>query len=104
MPNHVHGIIHITDVGNVGALRRNAPTKSLTQPPLPHSLAAIIRAYKSAVTYAINSINPSRSFPDWQRNYYEHVINSEKEYLTIEAYIENNPANWDKDSLRVENL
>jgi REP element-mobilizing transposase RayT len=67
-------------------------------------LAAIIRAYKSAVTYAINSINPSRSFPDWQRNYYEHVINSEKEYLTIEAYIENNPANWDKDSLRVENL
>jgi len=99
MPNHVHGIIHITDAGHVGALRRNAPTEAPTEPPMPHSLAAIVRAYKSAVTYAINSMNHSRGFPVWQRNYYEHIILTEKEYLTIEAYIENNPANWAGDSL-----
>jgi REP element-mobilizing transposase RayT len=104
MPNHVHGIIHLTDAGIVGALRRNAPTKAPTQPPLLHSLAATIRAYKSAVTYAINSVNHSRGFPVWQRNYYEHIISAEKEYLTIEAYIENNPANWGKDELWRENI
>jgi REP element-mobilizing transposase RayT len=38
----------------------------------------------------------------WQRNYYEHIIQSEKEYLNIEAYIENNPASWGRDSLWLE--
>jgi len=34
----------------------------------------------------------------WQRNYYEHIIESEKEYLSIEAYIENNPVYWTVDN------
>jgi putative transposase len=98
MPNHIHGIFHFkSDTPSIGpALPRNAPTKQSTtaQPPAPHSLAAVVRAYKSAVTYAINTQNDSRGFPIWQRNYFEHIIRSEKEYLQIQAYIENNPANW----------
>jgi putative transposase len=37
----------------------------------------------------------------WQRNYYEHIIRSEKEYWVIKQYICDNPENWEKD---VENV
>ena len=33
----------------------------------------------------------------WQRNYYEHIIRNEREYLEIIQYINNNPTNWNKD-------
>jgi REP element-mobilizing transposase RayT len=45
----------------------------------------------------INLIRNTPNVPIWQRNYYEHIITSEKEYIQIEAYIENNPANWAND-------
>lgn len=115
MPNHIHGIIHIDfTLPAIGtALQRNAATKQSVPKqcvskrsapahlPEPRSLAAVIRAYKSAVTYAINAQNDSRGFPVWQRNYYEHIVRSEKEYLQIQAYIENNPSNWLADSENV---
>jgi REP element-mobilizing transposase RayT len=116
MPNHIHGILHInesdqpvnTNTNSVGALRCNALTPPNDQhvqmnPPLPHSLSAIIRAYKSAVTYTINAQNHTPGIPVWQRNYYEHIIQTEKEYISIENYIENNPANWYKDQLWMKN-
>ena len=31
----------------------------------------------------------------WQRNYYEHIIRNEKEYLKIYEYIDNNPLKWE---------
>ena len=34
----------------------------------------------------------------WQRNYYEHVIRNEEDYLQTARYIENNPARWEEDS------
>ena len=30
----------------------------------------------------------------WQRNYYEHVIRNEEDYLQTAAYIEGNPTRW----------
>jgi putative transposase len=63
------------------------------------SLGAIIRAYKSAVTYRINAIRNSRGSPVWQRNYYDHVIRSETEYQGIWNYIEANPMNYLHDYL-----
>src|SRR6185369_16116800 len=56
MPNHVHGIIRITDAPDVGvsidvrAERRSAPTRPGV---ISGSLGAIVRGYKSAVTYVI---------------------------------------------------
>lgn len=98
MPNHIHGILHINANGTAPgkALRRNAPTQGTAPaiPPAPHSLAAVVRAYKSAVTYAIHSLNDSRGLAVWQRNYYEIIIRSEKETRRIQAYIKNNPAHW----------
>jgi hypothetical protein len=33
----------------------------------------------------------------WQRNYYEHVIRNEKDYLRVCQYIDENPARWEED-------
>ena len=33
----------------------------------------------------------------WQRNYYEHVIRNEQDYLDIWQYIDNNPVKWAED-------
>ncbi len=104
MPNHVHGIIWLNE--NVGALRRNIPVnvveiKRAEQHSVPtvkpDSLGAIVRAYKSAVTYAINGLEKSRGGVIWQRNYYEHIIRNEKELNTIARYIYYNPFNWQLD-------
>ena len=79
----------------VGAERRSAPT--VTTNVSPKSLGAIVRAYKSAVTYAINALQNQRGAVLWQRNYYEHVIRDEKDYQAKHDYILSNPMNWDED-------
>ena len=33
----------------------------------------------------------------WQRNYYEHIIRSERAFENISGYIENNPEKWEDD-------
>ena len=95
MPNHVHGIVWIEN-DFVGAERRSAPT--LMKPNVsPKSLGAIIRAYKSAVTYAVNALRSQRGEVLWQRNYYEHVIRDHDDYLSKYNYILDNPRNWEAD-------
>lgn len=42
----------------------------------------------------------SLDFKLWQRNYYEHIIRSEKDYHRIAQYIINNPKKWDNDKLK----
>lgn len=65
-------------------------------------LGNIVCAFKSKTTgLIINEIkaNKIKAFNKriWQRNYYEHVIRNEKEYLMIKEYIINNPINWKDD-------
>jgi putative transposase len=65
---------------------------------IPDSLPTIVRAFKSAVTKGINTLRNTPGAPVWQRNYYEHVITSERDYENIANYIYSNPANWDADA------
>lgn len=96
MPNHAHGVIW-----NVGALRRNARTGAADGKPHVDagSLGAIVRAYKSAVTYAINAARQTRGMVVWQRNYYEHIIRNDADLNRIRDYIINNPLKWANDDL-----
>lgn len=96
MPNHVHGIIWINENDDVGARRRRAPTEQFGKPTMG-SLPTIIRAYKSAVTYAINEMRNTHGAPVWQRNYYEHVIRDQTDLEQIYKYIQFNPIQWEKD-------
>lgn len=110
MPNHVHGIIWIdnNDGGEftaiVGARRRRAPTDNMEQfrKPVSHSIPTIIRAYKSAVTYAVNALQNQRGAILWQRNYYEHVIRDEKDLRAKRDYIMSNPLNWENDDENIK--
>lgn len=92
MPNHVHGIVMVTD-RDVGATGRSP---FLPGPP-KHSLGSFIAGLKAAVTKRINEVRGTPKAPVWQRNYYEHVIRNEESLQRIREYILNNPAQWDLD-------
>lgn len=61
-----------------------------------NSASSIIGSYKSAVTK--HSHRMGFEFK-WQTRFYDHIIRNEKEFELINAYILNNPANWELDKL-----
>ena len=107
MPNHLHGII-ILNSNDV-----NAEKQGVCNTPLPngnsakkrrlispsHTIGAIIRGFKGAVTRQANLQSPTLFNSLWQRNYYEHIIRNEKELEKIQDYIFKNPGNWENDTL-----
>ena len=109
MPNHVHGILVITDPA-VGAqhaaplLQKRASRQSRQTNVQPGSLGAIVRSFKSAATRRINQLRdmPGTSF--WQRNYWEHIIRDERSLNRIREYVETNPARWVEDQLHPDAL
>lgn len=76
-----------------------APTIERFGKPTSNTIPTIIRGYKSAVTNQINKLRNAPQSPVWQRNYYEHIIRSEKSLNEIREYIINNPVNWVQDEL-----
>ena len=100
MPNHVHGIILIT---NVGAQFIAPKTQDADHPP---TLGEIIRSFKARSTRLIRktggdmlnhnqgAMNCAPTGFGWQRNYYEHIIRDEKALHNIRRYIIENPLRW----------
>ena len=80
MPNHVHMILTVASGG--GPSRAPAPTNAI----IPHAIGTLKRFVNKELGESI-----------WQRGYYEHVIRSEKDYLEIRTYIDQNPAKWAED-------
>ena len=74
MPNHVHGIL------------------VLTEPRARHAspLHVVVSSFKAAASKRVGTAL-------WQRNYFEHVIRGEKDLNRIRGYIEDNPRNWPTD-------
>jgi len=125
MPNHIHGIIHITHTG-IDVLHThisNTPKKKgECNSPQPdtnsrtgvlntsnnnhgafHSpkqtIGAIVRGYKGAVTKQLEVLGMTEKL--WQRNYYEHIIRNHQSYQTIEDYILSNPSRWKEDKFYI---
>ncbi len=125
MPNHVHGIVWISggipgaaavgaqqpdtrqsgdalaqvwQLGTEGAVA--APLRGLgfrQRPVMPGSLAAVVRAYKSATAKRINNVLQAPGAPVWQRNYWERIIRNDWELDRIRQYIRDNPRRWAED-------
>ncbi len=96
MPNHAHGMVVINDVGRGAAMLRPYDDNNSHKINVkPGSLGAIVRSFKSAVSYRINKEHNATGI--WQRNYYEHIIRNAGEANRIHLYIESNPAQWDRD-------
>jgi putative transposase len=100
MPNHMHGIIVITE--SVIGVQHAAPRRHQSINVIPGSLGAIVRSYKSAVTRRIG--REHNISPVWQRNYYEHILRDGNNLHRITAYIESNPANWETDDDNPKNI
>jgi REP element-mobilizing transposase RayT len=74
------------------------PKQGGENPPL-RALGDVIRWFKYESTKRINELRGLAGRPIWQRNYYEHIILSDKSYWRIREYIADNPKNWVKDKL-----
>jgi putative transposase len=61
------------------------------------SLGAVVRAYKSAVSFRFQQTLASPGQPLWQRNYYEHIVCDEDDLDRIRLYIQENPLRWSED-------
>lgn len=91
MPNHVHGIVNITDsVGNAGV--GNAGERSLQK---IKSLSELVGAFKSTSSKRIHQSGLS-SFR-WQKSFYERIIRNDRELMRIRQYIQTNPLRWELD-------
>lgn len=102
MPNHVHGVIVITESVGAQCIAPLPPKRGATPNNVPaNSLGAIVRAFKSAVTRRINRLPDAPGHPIWQRNYYEHILRSEESLNQIRAYVASNPVKWAEDSMRM---
>jgi putative transposase len=77
MPNHLHGIVQLSD-GTV-------------------TLANVIGTFKSLSTKTVNALRATPCARLWQRSYHEHVIRDESALERIREYIVNNPAKWHLD-------
>jgi putative transposase len=93
MPNHIHVLITISAKD---ALIQAANPEAFRH-PVSGSIPTIVRAYKSAVTRRAGMLRNNPISDVWQRNYYEHVVRTEREKEQICAYIISNPDRWDTD-------
>ena len=90
MPNHVHGIVVLSDETNVGARHGGHVAHS-------PSLSLVINKFKGAVTREARIRNLWDATQFWQANYYDRVIRNGQELDRIRAYIAHNPVAWKYD-------
>jgi REP-associated tyrosine transposase len=114
MPNHFHGIVEInagangrSPVRGISGVRDDSSNREIIicerENVIPkmqsRSVSSLVSGYKSVVTKRINQIRSMPGEKLWQRNYWEHIIRNEDEYLRISNYIKNNPMKWYNDKL-----
>ncbi len=89
MPNHVHGILFLTD----GRLA-DQPGQAL---PKRHGLPEVVRAFKTFSARRINALCGEHGTPVWQRGFYEHIVRNEISLQEVRSYIAANPMRWHLD-------
>jgi REP element-mobilizing transposase RayT len=92
MPNHIHGIVELTETVVVDECKGEKFFAPTTQRPrgTSRTIGSIIRGFKIGVTKQLGG-------SIWQRNYYEHIIRNEQAYQNIYNYIIHNPETWRND-------
>jgi len=95
MPNHIHGIIVLKNVGVQNSEPPYISSINQYQRIIPKSIGSIIRGFKIGVTNWFHAHTSIKTV--WQRNFYEHIIRQEENLNQIREYIIENPQNWLKD-------
>lgn len=103
MPNHLHGVLIITDKGDGQRVVNQPRIEAAAAKPTgtrPGSLAAMVQNFKATSARRINALRGAPGNRVWQRNYWEHVVRDEADLARLRAYIRDNPARWAEDQLR----
>lgn len=94
MPDHMHGIVIIENVGNGF---KPFPTHDDPKPTIKnHGLSEIMRGFKTFSSKNINIQNHEKIFA-WQKSFHDHIIRNEKSLSNIREYIRNNPVKWESE-------
>ncbi|MCK9357853.1 MAG: transposase [Dehalococcoidia bacterium] len=89
MPNHVHGILLIQDVGEEASHRNQRRER--------RGLPDVVGTFKSYSARSVNRIRDTPGQSVWQRGFYDHVIRNESSLARVTEYITNNPVQWNLD-------
>jgi REP element-mobilizing transposase RayT len=100
MPNHMHGIIVLSDCNSRGRDVADARGRAATR--AAPTVGDIVGAFKSLFTLRFVEGVKSKRWPAfnrrvWQRNYCEHVIRDERDLARVRRYIDENPPRWEFD-------
>jgi len=111
MPNHVHGIIVLTEEpSTVGAARRacpdSMPSSEQGQPQgvAPTlSLPDLVHRFKSLTTALYRRGVAQDTWPPferrvWQRNYHDRIVRGPRSLHALRTHIERNPLRWSLDA------
>lgn len=111
MPNHIHGILIITDTIvetlhatslpdtpletlHATSLQRQRNEQMAKISPISNSISTIVRSYKSAVTKHAHRLG---FVFGWQSRFWDIIIRNAQSFDNIQNYIANNPLNWKND-------
>ncbi len=111
MPNHLHAIIIINDVGRVGTEYYSVPTANtnklntdlIDEKPSYGLLSNIIKSSKRESTICIRKYLKDYDF-QWQRSFHDHIIRDEDDLARIRQYIKDNSCKWHLDRNNPENI
>lgn len=99
MPDHLHAIVVLSGVGSTLKVDATVVPEAIAvgRPlgPAAGSLGAIIGAFKSGTTYAMNQLRSTPGQRYWQRGFHDRAIRTTQgEFERIARYIAENPKNW----------
>lgn len=94
MPNHVHGIVRISDRVEY----HNQSTRA--NPQIRPTISVIVKTLKGATSYRIRTSAVAADF-GWQKSYYDSIVRNEETLNAIRDYIVNNPSRWEEDKLYI---
>lgn len=106
MPDHFHGLIIIHEENTLhpktssfasGPDVADIPMGSLSRRHM--TLSLVVGYFKMNAAKRINLLRHAQGSPVWQRNYYDQILRSDKDYNDLVEYILTNPKRWgvDKD-------
>ena len=94
MPDHLHGIIVITDEHMGGTDSNAGDVGQPIEPAKRKPLGRLIGAFKTVSTRRINDIRSTSGTKLWQRNYYERIVRDDPSLRLVRRYIASNPSLW----------
>jgi putative transposase len=90
MPNHVHGILLLTDGSNISIERQFGGNPGQT-------ISSIMSQTKSAVTKRVWGLSEWKDKKIWQPRFHDRILRDERELYNARMYIRNNPLQWAED-------